>query len=493
MSIDHGTIYHCVGTEAEFAALVRLAGDGLFPLLPDRFRYAGCRCPSPLLPDTPVLLMNTGLSNIAECIRCEVDDISFVFRGRLLSAGDDGLLRDTEHELLSSADYPALKELNIIRMVFCIIRRLDVMTSYPVHIQLEHTTFCNARCIMCDHFVAHNRGSRHLQLRALDLLDKQLTYADEIIMHGNGEPLLHPDILEFFERYGSRAVKVSLNTNLSHLDSDIIDAIRTNCRSIHVSCDGASKAEYEQIRRGLSFETFISNMEALGKAANRVEKVLEVVLMRQNVRSAPLFIELARQYGFSRVMLNPLGVNVVIGNEADGLDCCQDIARRFCSAAKELGERCGITVVTPFDGRPDAAVSTAEAASAEAVYPDAELSDKLHREHPFYTNRIAFTAVDDGSLLCRKGAAGITGVCEYPFAKTYIDLNGNVSFCCPASRRIVGAVTESSSFDSVWNGERYRTIRRTLYERKLPMLCESCYFIGNGSLCFMEQRNGGWL
>ena len=55
-------------------------------------------------------------------------------------------------------DYCLIKQINIIRLVFDIRKEAVVLTSKPVHLQIEHTTFCNARCVMCDHYIAHNRG-----------------------------------------------------------------------------------------------------------------------------------------------------------------------------------------------------------------------------------------------------------------------------------------------------------------------------------------------
>ena len=77
--------------------------------------------------------------------------------------------------------------------------RNSVLHSFPAHLQLEHTTYCNARCIMCDHYVSHNRNAKHLELATVSRLSPVLPYVSLIVMHGNGEPFLNPNIIDILE------------------------------------------------------------------------------------------------------------------------------------------------------------------------------------------------------------------------------------------------------------------------------------------------------
>ena len=244
-------------------------------------------------------------------------------------------------------EYSLIKQLNLICLFFDITRKSAVLSSLPIHIQMEHTTFCNARCVMCDHFIAHNRGSRHLQLSSIKAMESVLPYASLIIMHGNGEPLINPNIIGIFEIYKKYGIKTSLNTNLSYLTDDILSYLSDNCASIHVSCDGLGEKQYESIRLGLPYSNFLNNLKRLALSCGQTEKVLEVVLMRQNLTNAPAFVRFAHEYGFSKVIFNTLGCNQWIGNEKDGLSNFQSAAVYYCSLAKNEGIFLGITVVTP--------------------------------------------------------------------------------------------------------------------------------------------------
>ena len=118
--------------------------------------------------------------------------------------------------------------------------------------------------------------------------------------------------------------------------------MRENCISIHVSCDGCSKEQYENIRQGLSYSNFLSNLKRLSSDCSNTEKVLEVVIMRQNIRNTEEFVRLGYYYGFNKIIFNALGCNKWIGNEKDNPYNYAHTAFYYCQRAKQLGKRMGI-------------------------------------------------------------------------------------------------------------------------------------------------------
>lgn len=476
---------YCVGRKEEYVSLLHdvqktsLEGRHLF--------YLGGKFADETFIPRRVLLMNLDIDNIAYCITRNIPSLSFVYNGHIITEeSQQAMLQPLERECLNRGDYAPLKQINMIRLVFDIRRKATVLSARPLHLQIEHTTFCNAKCIMCDHYIAHNRGSKHLGVSTVRALESLFPYVSLVVMHGNGEPLLNPDILKIFELYQKYRIKTSLNTNLSYLNEEILGAIRENCASIHVSCDGSSADQYESIRQGLSYETFLTNLKKLSVDCPKVEKVMEVVLMRQNIRNAEAFVRLAYEYGFGKVIFNALGCNEWIGNNRDDPFRYSRTAFYHCSLAKELGQKLGILVVTPFD---DVRAAGQDDFDIEATYPPAEPSDLLHEKYGWYTNTLAFKKLQPGDVLDLdpgKPSNRYTGLCEYPFAKSYIDLEGRVSFCCPASRKIVDKISHEKHFDKIWNGREYQTLRETFYRGDLPSLCRDCYFIRNHSLKFLS-------
>ncbi len=482
------TVY-CIGSNDEYTSL--LCCKSIETINKLSFEYLGERLVGLDCIPQRVLLLNLNIDNISICIKKRIEFIAFFYEKHIIT--DENYmtaLSILENQNPDVTDYCLIKQINIIRLVFDIRKESVVLTSKPVHLQIEHTTFCNARCVMCDHYIAHNRGAKHLKLSTLKVLESLFPYVTTVIMHGNGEVLLNPEILQIFELYKKYQIKTSLNTNLSYLSDELLNAMRENCTSIHVSCDGCNKEQYESIRQGLSYSNFLFNMARLSKTCPDTEKVLEVVIMRQNIRNTEEFISLGYQYGFHKVIFNALGCNEWIGNEKDSPYNYAHTAFYYCQKAKEHGKRLGIQVITPFDELCDADNDLLDINSIGCQIGD---SDSLHEKYPWYTNTIAVQKLTLTDLL-KDGTStkncSFEGVCEYPFAKSYIDLNGRVSFCCPASRKIVDTVTWGKSFEMIWNGAEYQKLRESFYHGNLPNMCEGCYFIRNKSLKFflMNRR-----
>ena len=413
-------------------------------------------------------------------------DIRFIYRDKILSKSDIGYIGELQEVLLADREYGGLKKLNIIKIFLEVSSKCTVMSSFPAHIQLEHTTYCNARCIMCDHYVSHNRGSKHLELATALKLKPILPYVSLVVMHGNGEPFLNPDIMDILELYKEYGVRIATNTNLSHINSDICYELDQMCDSLQISCDGCDKETYEGIRQGLSFETFCSNLERVSALSGIKKTSLEVVLMQQNIRKAADFVRFASSYGIKNIRFHDLGVNDVIGNDKYSLRSCPDVANKYISMAREEGDRLGVSVES-FGYDEQGAVS--DESALYSVFPDCQISDEMHRTHDWYTNVIAFNEMNNDDLLCFKN--NYSGICEYPFAKSYIDLNGNVSVCCPASRKVVGRVSSADDFAALWNSETMTRIREEFYSGMMPSFCKNCFMASEHSLSWLNHRMEG--
>lgn len=418
---------------------------------------------------------------------CLIHDIEirFLYGDKVLSQGDITYIDSLQADLLKKDNYIDLKKLNVMKIFLEVCGRNSVLHSFPAHLQLEHTTYCNARCIMCDHYVSHNRNAKHLELATVSRLSPVLPYVSLIVMHGNGEPFLNPNIIDILELYRRYSVRISTNTNLSHLDNDICSELNQMCDTLQVSCDGCDKETYEGIRQGLSFDSFCKNLERVSLLSGIKNISLEAVLMQQNIRKAADIVRFAHSYGIKAVKFHDLGINNIIGNEKYSLRSCPDIANRYMSIARDEGERLGISV-KGFEY--SNVVSEADESRLFSEFPDYCISYKMHKEYKWYTNVIAFNEISADDLLCYEN--DYIGICEYPFSKSYIDLNGNVSVCCPSSRKVVGHVSSPEDFATLWNSETMIKIRSEFYTGMMPSFCQNCFMASEYSLLWLGHRKG---
>lgn len=112
----------------------------------------------------------------------------------------------------------------------------------------------------------------------------------EVIPDGNGEPLLHPDIIEM-----TKLAPTSIVTNGELLTPELLDKL--SLKEIRISLDGADKETHEKIRVGGNFETVVRNIE---HAAKSHPVMIFTVLTKENSESIFKMPELLLSLGVHR-------------------------------------------------------------------------------------------------------------------------------------------------------------------------------------------------
>lgn len=349
------------------------------------------------------------------------------------------------------------------------------VSFYPKYLQIEHTTRCNARCIMCNHLYTGNREARDLNLDILYRMEDVLKYVETVMLNGDGEPFLYADIEKSLALLQKHAVLIGTNTNLTYIPDKVWGYLKDSFSFLNISCDGSSKALYEKIRKGLSFETFVKNLKKLNSVAPDLNKNLDCVLMRQNIGDMENLVRFAADHGFQSVKFHALGVNPMIGNMDDAPELYSHYLAEQVEKAKAAGKRLGMDVQTPFvsiseDGSIEGdlrRIAEEEPRSLERL-KDAEAKDI---DLSFQYQRIQVT---DGDLSPAPYAHG--DICRWAIERCYVDLMGNVTTCCYDMRHAYGSL-QKQSFDEIWNGPVYKKLRKEMLQGSLPKWCKYCQWI----------------
>lgn len=362
---------------------------------------------------------------------------------------------------------------------------------YPRYIQLEHTNRCNARCIMCNHVYTGNRGASDLDRAILEKLEPILPYAETIMLNGDGEPFLYQKIRDSLELFMKYSVKAGANTNLTAIPEDIWDFLGEGFAFLNISCDGSSRELYESIRRELSFDVFLKNLDRLNRTAPGLKKNLDCVVMRQNLGDMKNLVVFAVEHHFSSIRFHLLGVNPVIGNEMDAPERYPDALRRNILEARETAERCHISIQLPaISAERKISESSVAArgglASADGAYSEA-LQRKLNEAAERRTEKLLkapYTLNDDylnipvtEEDLSHSGFP-CCSLCRWALERCYIDLNGRMTTCCYNMKKYFGNLRQSS-FEEIWNGTNYRKFRQNMLQGRLPDWCRACQWIRN--------------
>jgi len=316
----------------------------------------------------------------------------------------------------------------------------------PEVLYIEPTNRCNSLCTECPRtFGLGVEAPRDLTLEEFDTIIAQVPTLRRVVLHGLGEPLLHPHISTMVSRLRARAVEVTFNTNAISLTRRRAAAlIAAGLQDLRVSMDGARAATYAAIRGVDRFGVVRRNLNnlrdlkaELGVDYPRVS--LWFVAMRQNLEELPELVELAPTVGAREVYVQRLvyfGVGTAVREQA--------LFRRLQDRERELIER-------------------AEARCRELglSFQGAGATDPLTSADPVV-------------------AARPWSACRRPYYLTYITAHGNALSCCfvpftgrPYGGGVLGNVLHDG-LEGVWNGARYRAFRAQFESDTPPQWCAGC-------------------
>ena len=158
------------------------------------------------------------------------------------------------------------------RYKYKIYPELYMVDNYPPCIQIEPTSICNFRCIMCYQIDKSfsNKSNGFMSSMNINMFKKIIDQLEgnieAITFASRGEPTLNQALPQMMDYSNNKFLALKLNTNASMLNEKLIhDILSTNFQSIIFSIDSAEKAIYEKIRINGKFEKIISNLELFNK------------------------------------------------------------------------------------------------------------------------------------------------------------------------------------------------------------------------------------
>lgn len=139
--------------------------------------------------------------------------------------------------------------------------------NFPNSISIEISSICNLSCSHCPpHNFKYKNNHRKYGVIDIELFNRLMDEIDNsgehrLALHKDGEPLLHPKIIEILERVKrNKNHSVYLSTNGHYLTKEIGEAIIKNkIDIINFSIGAANKSFYEKVR-GKGFDKVQNNI-----------------------------------------------------------------------------------------------------------------------------------------------------------------------------------------------------------------------------------------
>jgi len=162
----------------------------------------------------------------------------------------------------------------------CIGRMYDVVRGpFPAVVRVETTNACNARCVICPHKQMARPVRQMDDVLYTRIVDECASHrCAEIHLHNFGEPLLDKhleDRVRYAKEKGIAKVKIFSNGSLISPER-ARRLIEAGLDEIKISFDGATREEFESIRRPLKFESVVGNVERLVAIRNELHSPMKI-------------------------------------------------------------------------------------------------------------------------------------------------------------------------------------------------------------------------
>ena len=170
----------------------------------------------------------------------------------------------------------------------------------PKVIEIETTTLCDRRCVICE-YVYWKKGEqvrRHLTFEEFKEMIDQFPVIRWSNVTGEGSAFLNPDYIKMLKYLHGKGASVWL---VDHLDSIPWEALRDEVlpyiHGMYVSMDGATRQTYEKIKVGCNYDNVIQNLlRIIGyKRTHRTpfpHLTFRYVITKDNVEEIPAFLSL---------------------------------------------------------------------------------------------------------------------------------------------------------------------------------------------------------
>lgn len=322
----------------------------------------------------------------------------------------------------------------------------DAHAPAPVELYLEVTNRCNLRCRTCPQFFGMAEAFHDLSWERFLAVTDQVPHLRRVVLHGIGEPLLHPDLGRMVRHLKGRGAYVLFNSNALLLRGRKAQELAASgLDELRVSIDGGTPQTYQAVRGVDGFDRILANLRrfaalkaALGVQAPRVS--LWVTGMKTTVGDLPALVRVAaahevREVYLQRLVYSQRGIatrdQALFGRASDEEHAAVEQALR-------LADELGVTLRGSGELGP---------------------TDLVDRHRP--------------------GEAPWRG-CFRPWRLMYVTANGNVLPCCiapftgaPYAGIVMGNV-DRQTVAEVWDGDAYRTWRQQMLAGEPPAACKGC-------------------
>jgi SynChlorMet cassette radical SAM/SPASM protein ScmE len=178
--------------------------------------------------------------------------------------------------------------------------------SAPQKVTLNLTNRCNLSCLYCGVSSTKNEPGDLSLEEWKSVIDELARIKVFHLLLSGGEPFTRPDLLQMLEHISAYPFRISINTNGTLFDEEVLSFLSVFKRldDVQVSLDGAMPVVHDRIRGKGSFERSMEGVRQLER--RHIPFGFFVVVCRNNKDHLEEILKLSAALGASRVTFSSL-------------------------------------------------------------------------------------------------------------------------------------------------------------------------------------------
>ncbi len=316
----------------------------------------------------------------------------------------------------------------------------EQLDAFPVVLYLEAAAICNLRCPMCPTTMGIPRDPYRVKIFDFKLLPRVepiLPFVHRCFLSGGGEPLLHPRFFDLVKVLKDNGVETYFNCNATLMDEEkAAKILDLGVDTISFSIDGATRETYERIRVGAQFDKVIENVARLSKMKKSRGQVTPYInsqftVTRGNAHEIVEAVRVAASLSVNQLVVEPL------------------------------------TPVFCFDREYEKYYRENLVPSSEIIGRAREAREEAEKLGVIFSSHYLF----------KDECPDPPRTCVQPWTTLGVRVDGRVFTCCGTMEQMGDLAVQE--IGQIWNGEKYRSLRRAAASGQFPDFC---------SLCLSENR-----
>jgi MoaA/NifB/PqqE/SkfB family radical SAM enzyme len=184
-----------------------------------------------------------------------------------------------------------------------ILRKFPKLAPLPKYVEIEVTTICPRKCIMCEHTYWKDQEERHLSLAEFKTIVNQFPRLRWLHLTGEGSSFINPDYIKMLEYAKSKNICVYLVDSFDHIPQQAMEKlIEMKIEGVYISLDASTKQTYEKIRIGCDFDRVLTNIKSFIELKKKKKSLLPEIsfrytVIKYNVEEMPSFLDLVASLG----------------------------------------------------------------------------------------------------------------------------------------------------------------------------------------------------